>query len=162
MSRSWQIVLGSPANRREILAIFKKCREDCSEPYTKDHEAAISRLLVDASAGRIYMVEVRGEPAGFACVSFQQSVIWSGRLAILEKICLLKCFRGRGLVQRILRAVIGDLENFGPAIVTAYLREGDPLIQPFELEGFSATRLIRFTDQDPPDETGRAFDNTVK
>ncbi|QDG79154.1 GNAT family N-acetyltransferase [Labrenzia sp. PHM005] len=157
VSRSWQIVLGSPANRRDILKIFRKCREDCGEPFEKAHEAAISRMLVDASAGRIYLVEVRGVPAGFACVAFQQSVIWAGRLAILEKIYPLNGYKGQGLAQRILRAIIGDLENFGPAIVTAYLREGDPLSQIFELEGFSAVPLVRFTDQEFSENDGPVF-----
>lgn len=159
MSRSWQIVLGSPANRRDILKVFRKCREDCGESYEKAHEEAISRLLVDASAGRIYLVEVNGKPAGFVCVSFQQSVIWAGRLAVLEKIYLLNGHNNISLAQKILRAIIGDLENFGPAIVTAYLCKDDPLCQLFEREGFSATTLVRFTDQDLPDETAPAFED---
>lgn len=147
MSRSWQIVLGSPANRREILKVFKSCREEAGGAFEKAHETAISQLLVDASAGRIYMIEARGEPAGFACVCFQQSVLWAGRLAVLEDIYLLKRFQGLGLAQRVLRAIIGDLENFGPSIVTAYLNQDDPLAQLFEQEGFSGSTLVRYTDQ---------------
>ncbi len=146
MSRTWHIVLGSPANRRRVLETFKACRAESEEPFGKEHEAAVSRLLVDASAGRMYIVEVDGEPAGVACVCFQQSVIWADKLAVLEKLYLLRQFQGIGLAQRFLRAIVGDLEKFGSSIVVAYLSEDDPIVRLFELEGFSASKLVRFAD----------------
>ncbi|MEP2706946.1 MAG: GNAT family N-acetyltransferase [Roseibium sp.] len=146
MSRSWQLLLGTPANRRDILAIVARCQKETGDPFGKDHEAAVSRLMVDASAGRIYLIEVRDEPVGFASVSFQHSILQASRLAVFEKIYLLEQFRGRRLAQRVLRAVIGDLEAFGASIVVADLNEADPLTRIFELEGFSSSRLIRYTD----------------
>lgn len=113
----------------------------------RDHESALDRLLVDPAAGRIYLIEVRGEPAGFVNVVFQHSIVWGGRLSIVEKLFLLPAHRGRGLAQRVLRAVIGDLEILGPSVVIAYVAEDDPLGQVYDLEGFEKTPLIRFSDQ---------------
>ncbi|XYK82311.1 MAG: GNAT family N-acetyltransferase [Labrenzia sp.] len=152
MSRTWQVVLGSPVNRRDILGIVRTCREEVGRTFNKQYESAISRFLVDASAGRIYLIDVRGVPAGYASVSFQQSVSWGGRLAVLEELQLLKTYEGQGLAQRVLRAIIGDLENFGPDVVVAYVKEDDPLAAVYEIEGFSRTALIRYSDQES-DET---------
>ncbi|MBO9423774.1 GNAT family N-acetyltransferase [Labrenzia sp. R4_1] len=152
MSRTWQVVLGSPVNRRDILGIVRTCREETGRNFNKQYESAISRFLVDASAGRIYLIDVRGVPAGYASVSFQQSVTWGGQLAVLEELQLLKAYEGQGLAQRVLRAIIGDLENFGPDVVVAYVNEDDPLAAVYEIEGFSRTALIRYSDQES-DET---------
>ncbi|MEP3048549.1 MAG: GNAT family N-acetyltransferase [Roseibium sp.] len=154
MSRTWQLLLGTPANRRDVLAIVAQCQKLAGNPFDKNHEAAVSQLLVDASAGRIYLVEVRGQPAGFVSVSFQYSILQASRLAVFEKIYLLEQFHGRGLAQRVLRATIGDLEAFGALVVVADLKETDPLARVFELEGFSRTRLIRFSDDCIPEDGG--------
>ncbi|OJJ13174.1 hypothetical protein BKI51_03755 [Alphaproteobacteria bacterium AO1-B] len=151
MSRTWQVVLGSPVNRRDILSIVRTCREEVGRTFNKQYESAISRFLVDASVGRIYLIDVRGNPAGYASVSFQQSVSWGGQLAVLEEFQLLKAYEGQGLAQRVLRAIIGDLENFGPDVVVAYVKEDDPLAAVCEIEGFSGTALIRYSDQESDD-----------
>ena len=152
MSRTWQIVLGSPANRRDILNIVERCLKEMGITFQKNHATAVGNMLVDASVGRIYMVEVNGEPAGFVSVSFQNSILLASRLSVLEKIYLLERFRATGLWQRVLRAVIGDLEAFGTSVVVADLNEEDALAQIFELEGFSRRHLVRFSDDCRPDE----------
>lgn len=152
MSRAWQLVLGTPAVRKEILEVVAMCQEEAGLPFDKAHEAAIGRLLVDASAGRIYLVRVRGQMAGFVSVSFQHSILLANRMSVLEKLYLLPAFRGQGLAQRVLRAVIGDLEMFGPGIVVADLEEHDPLTVVFELEGFRRIPMVRFMDTCGPED----------
>ncbi|GAA0778775.1 GNAT family N-acetyltransferase [Roseibium denhamense] len=151
MSRTLQIILGTPANRKAVLAVMQDCFAGRGEIFTKAHETAVSQLLVDPSAGRIYLVEIRGQLAGLVSVAFQQSVLLANKLAVLELIFLKEDFRNRGLAQRILRSVAGDLEAFGQPVVAAYLDPSDPFCRLFELEGFSEKATICFMDCPPPD-----------
>ncbi|MEP4033663.1 GNAT family N-acetyltransferase, partial [Roseibium polysiphoniae] len=84
------------------------------------------------------------DPAGFATVFFRQSVREAGRVAHFEDLFLRSQFRRLGLGQRMVRAVIQDLEAFGIVSVWSFTRRNVQAARVFELEHFERHPLNAF------------------
>lgn len=144
MQHSLELVLGGPATAKPLLELLKECYRGVGKDITSEREDAFRSLLVDASAGRAYLLRYKGREVGCVLVSFQHSVLHGGRIAVIDNFYLSAKWQGLGLARWILRAVQQDLEAFGVTIVTAVLPEKSSLAQVFAGESFEATRSIFF------------------
>ena len=143
MNRSFEVLLGGPAQRKDILKLYEEHRLETGGIFDKAAKETLGQLLVDAAAGRVYVAVVRGVPAGLITVMFRQSVVLSGRIAELEEFYLSPAYRGRGLAQRFLRSVLADIEAFGIKASMAWVPSNDDYLPLFELEGFERISLER-------------------
>nr|WP_254170600.1 GNAT family N-acetyltransferase [Roseibium polysiphoniae] len=142
--RSLEIFLGGPSSARELRRLLGEAYLESGQPVSDEQEDEFNRLLVDAAAGRIYLFRYKGEPAGFATVFFRQSVREGGRVAHFEDLFLRSQLRRLGLGQRMVRAVIQDLEAFGIVSVWSFTRRDAHVERLFELEHFERHPLNAF------------------
>lgn len=79
--------------------------EDGTAPLVRpEAEAALARLLADASLGRARVLEANGERAGYLIVTFGFSLESHGRIAFVDELFVAGHYRGRGIGTHALRA----------------------------------------------------------
>lgn len=89
-------------------------REFCEhEPFPnpldeKTNCAVLRRLIENESFGRIWLILVEDEAAGYVVLSFGYSLEYAGRDALIDELFLREKFRGIGIGKRI----IAFIEDF--------------------------------------------------
>ncbi|MBD8892981.1 GNAT family N-acetyltransferase [Roseibium litorale] len=136
MRANFELILAGPAHGRILRALADEALAEDAASFAKEEADAFNRLLVDAGAGRIYLLTVSGEPAGFVIVLYRHSVRPAGRVAVISDFYLRRGHRGRPIARRALRDVLLDLDAFGIAGVDALAHPGSELARLLEMEGF--------------------------
>lgn len=87
-----------------LLAMQQTFYDHEGYPYDASaHERAMRELLGDARFGRLVIMELDGQPAGYLVVTFGFSLEFGGRDAFVDELFVLDHARGRGLGTAALR-----------------------------------------------------------
>lgn len=93
-----------PAKTADIETIVALCRElyeyDGTPFHEERHRPAITELITQPNYGRIFLIEVNGEIAGYGVLTFGYSLEFAGRNAFLDELYLRERFRKRGIGRK--------------------------------------------------------------
>lgn len=90
-----------PAETFDIEILLALCRElyvhDGTPFHEERHRPAIAELIAHPDWGRIFLIEIAGEIAGYMVFTLGYSLEFAGRDAFLDELYLREPFRGRGI-----------------------------------------------------------------
>ena len=90
-----------PAEPADIETLAALCRElyvhDGTPFHEERHRPAITELIAHPDWGRIFLIEIAGEIAGYMVFTLGYSLEFAGRDAFLDELYLREPFRGRGI-----------------------------------------------------------------
>lgn len=143
MSRAggFALLLGGPGTSETIIGLARQFWTEAGEAFTRKQEDALRTLMVDASLGRAWLAQYRGEPVGFAVALYRHSIGYGGRVALLDDLYLVERMRGRGLGRRMLMALSADLEAFGLLQLHALAPRNSAAASLYEGEGFLRSQM---------------------
>jgi ribosomal protein S18 acetylase RimI-like enzyme len=83
----------------QLLAFMRGLyEEDGSTPFSRNLvEGALRELLVDPSRGQVWMIEWKGNPAGYLVLTWGFSLEFHGRDAFIDELYVAPDYRGLGL-----------------------------------------------------------------
>ncbi|HEY0194876.1 MAG TPA: GNAT family N-acetyltransferase [Kofleriaceae bacterium] len=105
-------------------------------------QAALARLLGDASLGRLWLVLRRGAPVGYALVTFGYDLEFNGRDAWLTELWIDDDARGSGAGQAVLELLGPELQALGVRAVHLQVRPDNPARRLYERSGFTAVERV--------------------
>src|SRR5258706_3109819 len=106
-------------------------------------EAALRRLLTDASLGAVWLIEGDGRPVGYLVVTYGYDLEFGGRDAYLTELWVDADARGRGAGTAALAALDGELRSRDVAAVHLQVRPGNPAVRIYERAGWRVSpRLV--------------------
>jgi ribosomal protein S18 acetylase RimI-like enzyme len=108
-------------------------------------EAALARLLNDASLGRVWHIERDGADIGYALVTFSYDLEFNGRDAWLTELWIDDGARARGAGQAVLDLLVPELRALGVAAMHLQVRPDNPARRLYERGGFAASPRIVMT-----------------
>lgn len=102
---------------RDIETLVSLCRELYEYDQTPFHETrhrkSIAELVQHPEWGRMELIEVNGEAAGYLVLTFGYSLEFYGRDALLDELYLRSAFRGRGLGKEAMEHVVATIQSLG-------------------------------------------------
>jgi ribosomal protein S18 acetylase RimI-like enzyme len=105
----------------ELLTVFmRQLREDDPEEGAFDETRcvpAMRRLIVDPKLGRVWLIEVAAQPAGYAVLTLGYSIEFGGVAAFVDELFVAREFRGRGVGTRALELMVAEAGNLDVAIL---------------------------------------------
>jgi ribosomal protein S18 acetylase RimI-like enzyme len=110
-----------------------------------DLEAALRRLLADATLGGVWLVvrEADGNAIGYSIVTYGYDLEFAGRDAWLTEIWIDEAARGRGAARAALALLEAELPKHGVRALHLQVRPENPALRLYERAGFSRSpRLI--------------------
>lgn len=107
-------------------------------------EAALRRLLGDASLGGVWLVEQDGV-IGYAIVTYGYDLEFGGRDSYLTEIWIDEDKRGRGAGSTALELLGGALRERGVRALHLQVRPENPARRLYERTGFTASRRVVMT-----------------
>ena len=116
----------SPADHATLLRLI-------AAYYAYDHiafdepvaRAGLAQLLSDEATGRAYLLERRGEIAGYFIFTFGFDVEFGGRLATLTDLYLEPAFRGAGLGTAALEFIAAECRALGVKAIELQVEEAN-------------------------------------
>jgi len=106
-------------------------------------EAALDRLLRDASIGGVWIIERDGAPIGYAIVTFGYDLEFGGRDAYLTELWIDPPARGGGAGAAALGLLDPALRALGVQALHLQVRPDNPALRLYERSGFVASpRLV--------------------
>ncbi len=105
-------------------------------------QAALARLLGDASLGRLWLVLRDGAPVGYALVTFGYDLEFNGRDAWLTELWIDDDARGSGAGQAVLELLGPELQALGVRAVHLQVRPDNPARRLYERSGFTAVERV--------------------
>ncbi len=101
---------------------------------------ALQTLLADPALGRVYLVRLDGEIAGYVALTFDFGLESGGREVFIDELFIVETCRGRGLGSRVLAFVEDTCRGFGArALHLAVAFENERARAVYEKRGFSPT-----------------------
>lgn len=83
-------------------------------PFDEERAArALGGLLEEPSLGQVWIVERRGEPAGYAVVTLGYSLEFGGRFALLDELFIAESHRGAGVGRQVLDRIAESCRERG-------------------------------------------------
>ncbi len=119
--------------------------------YAHDHIAfdepsirqGLAVLLADESLGRVFLLEVEQEIAGYVLLGFGFDLEFGGRLATITDLYLEPAFRGAGLGTRALSLVSDECRRLGLGALELQVEQGNAPAQAlYRKSGFKALSRI--------------------
>lgn len=141
MRANLDLILGGPAHGRILRSLAEEALAAEAAVWAKEEADALNRLLVDAGAGRIYLLNLSGEPAGFVIVLFRHSVRPAGRIAVISDFYLRQRLYSLPVARKALREILFDLDSFGISGVDAQAHPDSELAYLLEQECFKVERV---------------------
>lgn len=95
-------ILARQADLSTLVSLMQRLREDDPEEGAFDEQAAaaaIPALLSDPSLGRIWLISVDQEVAGYIALTLGYSLEFGGRIAFVDELFIERDFRRQGLGQ---------------------------------------------------------------
>lgn len=110
-AKSVDLVAATVADAYRLDAYLTALRQDDPMP-AHDHAdrvavgRALFELLRDLSLGRLFLIRVDSQPAGYVALTFVHSLEFGGRCAFIDEFFVDRPFRGAGVGKEALRQVI--------------------------------------------------------
>lgn len=99
--------------------------------------AALAPLLGASELGRVYLIDVDGEPGGYCVVCFGYSLEFGGRDAFIDEIFLEETYRGKGIGRVVLDRVAEEARATGiKALHLEVERNNAPAQKLYDRAGF--------------------------
>jgi ribosomal protein S18 acetylase RimI-like enzyme len=108
-------------------------------------EAALDRLLRDASLGGAWLIERDGAAIGYAIVTFGYDLEFGGRDAVLTELWIDPAARGHGAGSSALRLLDPALRAQGVRALHLQVRPENPALRLYERSGFVASPRVVMT-----------------
>lgn len=108
-------------------------------------EAALTKLLSDASLGGVWVVERDDSPIGYAIVTFGYDLEFAGRDAWLTEIWIDPDQRGQGAATQALALLEPELQALGVRALHLQVRPDNPARNLYERSGYVASPRIIMT-----------------
>lgn len=108
-------------------------------------EAALAKLLGDASLGSVWVVEDAGAIVGYAIVTYGYDLEFGGRDAYLTELWIDDAARGRGAGTAALAALDGELRARGVHALHLQVRPENPAVRLYERTGFVQSPRVIMT-----------------
>jgi diamine N-acetyltransferase len=93
-----------PAEAADVAALLPMIRALCELDGMSFDESkvrrALAQILADESLGRVWLIELGDESAGYLVLTFGFSLEFGGRDAFIDEVYVREEFRGRGLGRR--------------------------------------------------------------
>ena len=107
-------------------------------PFDADcSRAALAPLLGDSDLGRVYLIEVDGQMAGYCVICFGYSLEFGGRDAFIDEIFVLETHRGKGIGRTVLEKVAEEARALGiRALHLEVERNNTPAQRLYDRAGF--------------------------
>ena len=107
---------------------------------------ALRELLADPTLGRVYLVRLDREIAGYVVLTFDYGLEAGGREMFIDELFLVERFRGQGLGARVLDFVTRACRELGGrALHLAVGLENVRARRAYEKHGFAPTRREMMT-----------------
>lgn len=111
----------TPADESALVAFMRQLREDDPEEGAFDEARsvpAMRRMLGDSSLGRVWMIELDGQPpAGYVALTLGFSIEFGGVIGVVDELFVARDRRGRGLGTRTLEQVIAEARAMNVAVM---------------------------------------------
>ena len=108
-------------------------------------EAALRRLLGDASLGGVWLVERAGASIGYAIVTYGYDLEFGGRDSYLTELWIDEGERGHGAGTRVLELLEGELVARGVRALHLQVRPENPALRLYERVGFTRSPRLLLT-----------------
>ncbi|MTI18629.1 hypothetical protein E1162_15400 [Rhodobacteraceae bacterium RKSG542] len=136
-SVSPSVVAVNPMQMERFLATVKLLRDLGGDPLEEEQLEALRSLLVDASLGQAWLVELGLGNIGYAVASFMQDIEAGGRIALVTNIQVLAEYASVELFRLIIAGIERDLSAYAiKAVGTALFEPQKELMQVFAEQGF--------------------------
>jgi ribosomal protein S18 acetylase RimI-like enzyme len=104
----------TPADRVLLVELMAEFYAESGEPFDTGRSAlAFDRILGDEALGRVWLLEVGGEPAGYVVMTLGFSMEYSGRDAFVDDLFIRASYRRRGLGREAMDAVMEECRRRG-------------------------------------------------
>lgn len=138
-----------PAGADDVAAVLPRTRA------LNDHEgiaisdelldAALRRLLGDASLGGVWLVEREGAPIGYAIVTYGYDLEFGGRDSYLTELWIDDGERGHGAGTLVLELLERELVARGVRALHLQVRPENPALRLYERVGFRRSPRLLLT-----------------
>jgi ribosomal protein S18 acetylase RimI-like enzyme len=116
-------------------------------------EAALRRLLDDASLGGVWLVERAGASIGYAIVTYGYDLEFGGRDSYLTELWIDEGERGHGAGTRVLELLESELVARGVRALHLQVRPENPALRLYERVGFTRSPRLLLTRRLRPGTT---------
>jgi len=116
-------------------------------------EAALRRLLGDASLGGVWLVERAGASIGYAIVTYGYDLEFGGRDSYLTELWIDEGERGHGAGTRVLELLENELVARGVRALHLQVRPENPALRLYERVGFTRSPRLLLTRRLRPGTT---------
>lgn len=107
------LVPAQPADLPQILTMMQAFYALDGLEYSPDVAAAVTGLLEQPEAGRVWLVQQQTRVIGYAVATFWYSLEFRGKAAFLDEIYLEDTARGQGLGGEAIEAVAAFCQSLG-------------------------------------------------
>ena len=114
-----------PSDLDTLVTLSRAFYDHFRYPWTEEQPRAIAALLADPSAGRVWLILVDGQPAGYVILSFFFSVERGGRTAFVDELFVLPGSRKRGAGGEVLDLVAKECPRLGVRALHAEIEPGN-------------------------------------
>lgn len=106
--------LATPADLDRLLPLVRAFHAFDGVPLDDATRArAVPPLLGESPLGRIWLVRVEGEIAGYIALCFSYSIEFAGKDAFVDEFFIEERHRGRGLGRRVLERIVEEARALG-------------------------------------------------
>jgi diamine N-acetyltransferase len=124
-----------PAESAYIENLVALCRElyvhDGTPFHEERHRPAIAELIAHPDWGRIFIIEVISEIAGYMVFTLGYSLEFAGRDAFLDELYLREPFRGRGIGTQATDYLCSFAKSLGIRAIHLEVERANTLAQEF-------------------------------
>lgn len=110
-----------------------------------DLERALRELLADRHLGGVWVIEVAGQPIGYAIVTFGYDLEFGGRDAWLTELYVDDEHRAKGAGTAALTLLEDELRHFDVRALHLQVRPENPALRLYERAGFSRSPRLLLT-----------------
>jgi ribosomal protein S18 acetylase RimI-like enzyme len=100
-------------------------------------QAAMTQLIDDAAAGRVWVIRDDANPVGYAVLVFSFSVEFGGRTAFIDELFIEASFRGKGIGRRVIELLTSAARSLDVQNLLLEVSDGNlPARRMYESSGF--------------------------